>query len=334
MENSIITPQKTLRNSFSLEGKGLHTGLPSQITFNPAPENYGYKICRTDVPGRPIIDAVAENVTSTNRGTVLSDNGTQVGTVEHALAALYGCGIDNCIIEINGPEFPIMDGSSIAYVSKIKEIGLKNQSAARKKISLKRKRIRVTDTETGSEILLLPGDSLRIQLTIKFDSLILKHQTACMDNISNFARDFACARTFVFVKELDGLLQDNLIKGGDLDNSIVIYDEPLEQEKLDRLSQLTGTRSRNTKSLGYIMNKPLVYENEPARHKLLDILGDLALSGVFIEGTIIAKCPGHKINTSFAKAVREQYLAGVNKKEKCFNSNILDANLALALKTI
>jgi UDP-3-O-[3-hydroxymyristoyl] N-acetylglucosamine deacetylase/3-hydroxyacyl-[acyl-carrier-protein] dehydratase len=299
-----------------LEGKGLHSGLNLKITFNPAPEDYGYRIRRTDVFGQPIIDAVAENVIGTQRGTVLSDNGVQVGTVEHALAALYGCEIDNCLIEVDGPEFPIFDGSSIVFVSKIKETGVREQKAARKYIHLKRKRIRVTDADTGSEIILLPGDTLKIQSRIRFDSLLLRQQSACLDNISDFVKEFASSRTFVFVKEIEQLLQKNLIKGGDLDNAIVIYDTPISQEDYDRLANITRVRHKDAKKLGYIMNKPLIYENEPARHKLLDILGDIALTGAFIKGTIIATCPGHKINTSFAKAIREYYLSQIQKKEK------------------
>lgn len=308
--------QRTINSSFSLEGKGLHTGASLKITFNPAPENYGYKIRRTDISGQPIIDAVTEKVISTNRGTVLSDNGVQVSTVEHVLAALYGCEVDNCMIDVNGPEFPILDGSSILYVSKIKEVGTREQNVPRKYISLKHKRIRVTDPETGSEMILLPGDSLNIQTNIKFDSLILKRQEACLTKLSDFARDFASARTFVFVREIEQLLQNNLIKGGDLDNAIVIYDSPIPQEEYDHLAELTGIKYKNAKNLGYIMNKPLIYDNEPARHKLLDVLGDIALTGGFIKGTIVANCPGHKINTMFAKAIREYYLSQVYKREK------------------
>lgn len=238
-----------------------------------------------------------------------------MSAVEHALAALYGCEIDNCLVEINGSEFPILDGSSIIYVSKIKEVGVEKQNAPRKIVSLKRKRIRITDPQSDSEILLLPGNSLRIESSIKFDSLILKKQSACLDKLSDFAKDFASARTFVFVREIEPLLQQNLIKGGDLDNAIVISDKPLSQEEFDRLAKLANVKAKNAHKLGYIMNKPLVYENEPARHKLLDIIGDIALAGVFIEGTIIAKCPGHKINTLLAKAIRTHYLKKTGEKE-------------------
>jgi len=321
--------QRTLKSSFSLEGKGLHSGLNLKITFNPAPENYGYKIRRTDILGQPIIDAVAEKVISTQRGTVLSDNGVHVSTVEHALAALYGCEIDNCMIEINGSEFPILDGSSILYVSKIKETGTFDQDAPRKYIQFKRKKIRISDPETGSEMILLPGDSLKVESKIKFDSLLLSQQSARLDDLSDFAREFASSRTFVFVREIEQLLKNNLIKGGDLDNAIVIYDKALPQEEYDRLADLTGVKYKDAKKLGYIMNKPLVYNNEPARHKLLDIIGDVALTGGFIKGTIIANCPGHKINTMFAKTIREYYLAETSKKVKTNKKKELQLESAL-----
>lgn len=321
--------QRTLKRSFTLEGKGLHTGLDIKITFNPAQENHGYKIRRTDVFRQPVINAVAEKVLSTQRGTVLSDNGVQVSTVEHALAALYGCEIDNCIIEVDGPEFPIFDGSAIMYVSKIKEVGVKDQNAPRKYISFKRKRIRIHDPETGSEMLLLPGDSLKIDCRIKFDSLILKQQNASLDDLSSFTKDFAPARTFVFVREIESLLNSNLIKGGSLDNAIVIYDKIIPQEEYDKLAKVTGQKNKSAKNMGYIMNKPLIYDNEPAKHKILDILGDIALCGGFVKGRIMANCPGHRINIRFAKAIREYYLSEISEKAK--KTKTIMPNLDLAL---
>ncbi len=297
--------QRTLNKSFTLEGKGLHTGLDLKITFNPASENEGYKIRRTDISGKPIIEALAENVSGTQRGTVLSGKGFSVSTIEHALAALYACSIDNCLIEINGPEFPILDGSSIHYIRKIKEIGICNQLEKRQYISFKRKRVLVKDPETGASMLLLPNEKLTVSADIYFDSPLLNHQSAVLDDLSDFCREIASARTFVFVREINELFENNLIKGGDLDNAIVIYDKPIPQEKLDKLADLMNIEKRSFKSLGYIMNKPLRYENEPARHKILDILGDLALCGGFVKGKIIAKCPGHKINTLFARKIRE-----------------------------
>jgi len=304
--------QRTLKSSFFLEGKGLHTGLNIKITFNPAPENHGYKIRRTDIPGQPVIDALAENVSATQRGTVLSANGVQVSTVEHALAALYSCEIDNCLIDVDAPEVPILDGSSILFVSKIKAVGVQEQNAPRKYITFKRKRIKVVDKSTGASMLLLPDDSFSIQSHISFDSTLLRKQDACLNDLSEFTRDFAAARTFVFVREIEPLLNNNLVKGGDLDNAIIIYDKPIEQENFDHLADIMGVKRKDASKLGYIMNRPLLYPNEPARHKLLDIIGDLALVGHFIKGKIIANCPGHKINNMFARAIREAI--NMNKK--------------------
>ncbi|NDV79073.1 UDP-3-O-[3-hydroxymyristoyl] N-acetylglucosamine deacetylase [Dysgonomonas sp. 511] len=297
--------QRTLKGSFTLEGKGLHTGLNIHITFRPAPENHGYKIKRTDIAGQPVIEALAENVSATQRGTVLSVGDVQVSTVEHAMAALYACEIDNCLIEVDAPEFPILDGSSIQYVSKIKEVGAQQQAALRKFVTFKRKRIKVVDKETGSSLILLPDDSFSIQSHISFNSTFLHKQDACLNDLSEFTRDFASARTFVFVREIEPLLNNNLVKGGDLDNAIVIYDKPIEQDKFDQLAKVMGVKRKDANRLGYIMNKPLIYPNEPARHKLLDIIGDLALVGHYIKGKIIANCPGHKINNLFARAIRE-----------------------------
>lgn len=305
-----MVKQRTLKQSFSLSGKGLHTGLDVLITFNPAPENHGYKIRRTDVDGKPVIDALAENVVNTQRGTVLAGKGVKVGTVEHAMAALYACGIDNCLIDVDAPEFPILDGSSILYVSKIIETGFKEQNAARKYIEIKRKKIKVADKDTGSSMVLLPDDSFTIESHISFDSVLLRNQSAQMNDISEFVKEFASARTFVFVKEIEFLLYNDLIKGGDLDNAIVIYDKYIPQDEFDRLADILGVKRRSADKLGYIMNKPLIYTNEPARHKLLDIIGDLALVGGFIKGKVIANCPGHRINNMLSRAIREYIFSG------------------------
>lgn len=298
--------QRTLSKSFSLEGKGLHTGLNVRISFHPAPENHGYKIRRVDVEGSPIIDAVAENVIATQRGTVLGNDRIQVSTVEHALAALYACEIDNCLIDVDAPEFPILDGSAIHFISKIKEVGVAQQSSKRRYISFKRKKIKVTDKATGSSLLLIPDEKFSIQNRIAFDSTLLKQQEASLDDLSGFTKEIAAARTFVFVREIEHLLYNDLIKGGDLDNAIVIYDKPIPQEDYDRLADKLNIKRKNASKLGYIMNKPLLYPNEPARHKLLDIIGDIALVGYFIKGKIIANCPGHQINNLFARAIRQQ----------------------------
>lgn len=269
--------QYTLKSHFCLKGKGLRSGLGVRVTFNPAPENYGYKLRRTDVTGQPVIDALAENVTDTKRRTILSANGISVGAVEHALAALYACRVDNCLIDIDGPELPALDGSAILFVRGIKEAGLRRQNAMREYISFSRKRINVEDKASGSSMLLIPDSSFSICCRISYDSLLLNRQDAILNDLSEFARDFAPARTFVFVKEIGALLSGNLIKGGNLDNAVAIYYTPLDQVEFDRLADMTGTKRKDAGKLGYILNKPQLYPDEPARHKLLDIIGSLAL---------------------------------------------------------
>ncbi|MDR0347940.1 MAG: bifunctional UDP-3-O-[3-hydroxymyristoyl] N-acetylglucosamine deacetylase/3-hydroxyacyl-ACP dehydratase [Tannerella sp.] len=297
--------QKTLASEFSLKGKGLHTGLNIRITFRPAPENHGYKIKRIDLEGNPVIDALAENVINTQRGTVIAKNGVQVGTIEHAMAALYAWGIDNCIIEVDAPEFPILDGSSRFFSEGIEKAGLLEQDAP-KDFYIVRHKIEVKDEETGSSLVILPDDKFSMNVLISFDSLVLSNQYAAMTDISDFPAELAASRTFVFVREIEMLLENNLIKGGDLDNAIVIYDRKMEQKELDRLADEIGLPHQNVNitELGYINDKPLVYVNEPARHKLIDVIGDIALIGKPIRGHIIATRPGHKINNQLARMIR------------------------------
>lgn len=297
--------QKTLKGSFSLCGKGLHTGLSLTVTFNPAPENTGYKIQRIDLDGMPIIDAIAENVVDTRRGTVLGKGDIRVSTVEHGLSALYALGIDNCLIQVNGPEFPILDGSAVKYVEKIQEIG-KEEQAAPKDWYIIRKKIEVKDEETGSCITILPDDEFSLTAMCSFNSKFINSQFATLDRIDKFPTEIAPARTFVFVRDIEPLLQANLIKGGDLDNAIVIYEKQTSQEQLNKLADMIQVEHRNATELGYIQNKPLVWENECTRHKLLDIIGDMALIGKPIKGRIIATRPGHTINNKFARQMRKE----------------------------
>ena len=296
--------QKTLQNSFSVSGKGLHTGLEITATFLPAPENSGYKIQRLDLPDEPIIDAVAENVVETSRGTVIANGEIKVSTIEHAMAALYCAEIDNCLIQVNAPELPILDGSAQYYADAIEQCGVVEQMAEKDYFIIKHK-IEITDEESGSSIVVLPDDSVSINTMISYDSPILTNQFASLDQLSDFKSQIAASRTFVFVREVEPLLKNNLIKGGDLDNAIVIYDRKTSQEELDRLADLTGIPHKSVDQLGYINNKPLVFPNEPARHKLLDILGDIALVGRPIKGRIIATRPGHTINNKFARMLRK-----------------------------
>lgn len=297
--------QKTLKGSFSLCGKGLHTGLNLTVTFNPAPDNHGYKIQRIDVEGQPIIDAVAENVTETTRGTVLSKNGVKVSTVEHGLAALYAAGIDNCLIQVNGPEFPILDGSAKTYVENIERVGIEEQNAVKDYYIIKSK-IEYKDEATGSSIIVLPDENFSVNVLISYDSQILSNQFATLDNMSDFPKEIASSRTFVFVREIQPLLAAGLIKGGDLDNAIVIYERQMPQEQFDELADIMKVEHHDATKVGYLNNKPLVWPNEPARHKLLDIIGDLALIGKPIKGRIIATRPGHTVNNKFARLLRKE----------------------------
>ena len=300
-----MSKQHTLKGSFTLQGKGLHTGLPINITFNPAPDNHGYKIKRVDLEGQPIIDAVAENVGNTQRGTVLIKDNVQVSTIEHAMAALYALKIDNCLIEVNAPEFPILDGSSIQYVQGIFAVGTEEQIEERDYFVV-RSKMEVVDEETGSKLTLLPDDRFCINSFIEFESKYIPNQSATLENLADFPKEIANARTFVFVREIQKLLEAGLIKGGDLDNAIVIYERQISQQDLDSLADLLGVPYKDATELGYLNNKQIMYPNEPARHKLLDIIGDMALIGKPIRGRIIATRPGHKINNKLARLVRKQ----------------------------
>lgn len=295
--------QKTLNGSFSLFGIGLHTGLNLTVTFNPAPENTGYRIQRIDLEGQPIINAVAEYVEETQRGTVLIKGDVRVSTIEHAMAAIYAMGIDNCLIQVNGPEFPILDGSAAMYVQKIKEVGLTEQNAA-KDFYIIRKKLEIK--EGDSVITILPDDDFSITTMCSFKSKFISSQFATLDSISKFDEEISSARTFVFVRDILPLLQANLIKGGDLDNAIVIYEQQLEQEKLDQLADLLHVPHIDANNIGYIQHKPLMWDNECTRHKLLDIIGDLALIGKPLKGRIIATRPGHTVNNKFARMMRRE----------------------------
>lgn len=296
--------QRTLSSSFTLKGKGLHTGLELVVTFNPAPVNHGYKIKRVDVEGQPVIDAIAENVVETTRGTVLGANDVKCSTVEHAFAALYAFGIDNVLVEVNGPEFPILDGSATPYVNKLKEIGVVEQEADKEWLIVSEP-IEYTDEATGSHVAILPADDFALSVTIDFNSQMMPIQTATLRDINNFETEISSARTFVFVREIEILLSLGLIKGGDLDNAVVIYERETTQENMDKLCKLTKAEWHDAKELGYIQHKPLVWENEPARHKLLDLIGDLSLVGKPIKGHIVATKPGHTINNKFARLLKK-----------------------------
>ncbi len=299
--------QQTLNGEFTVKGKGLHTGLEIEATFLPAPDNHGYKFQRIDLPDQPIIDALAENVSETERGTVISRADVRISTIEHALAALYAFGVDNCLIRLNAPELPILDGSAELYAQEIERVGLKEQ-AAEKNFYVVKHKIEVRDEATGAHLTVLPDEDFSVDVLISYDSPVLNNQFARLENMADFRRDIAASRTFVFVREVEPLLKANLIKGGDLDNAIVIYDKKVPQATLDHIADLIGVEHKEVSELGYINNNPLVFENEPARHKLLDVLGDVALIGRPLRGRIIACRPGHKINTTFAKQIRKEII--------------------------
>ena len=254
---------------------------------------------------QPIMDAIAENVIDTQRGTVLGKGEMRCSTVEHAMAALYALGLDNVLIQVDGPEFPILDGSAELYVNAIQRVGILEQDAP-KDFYYINKKMEFRDEATGACITLLPDEDFSITSMISFESSVLSSQFATLDNMDKFATEVAAARTFVFVREIEPLLMAGLIKGGDLDNAIVIYEHKTTQENLDKLCQLTGAERHDASELGYLQHKPLVWDNEPARHKLLDIIGDMALIGKPIKGRIIATKPGHTINNKFARMMRKE----------------------------
>ena len=322
--------QNTLKASFSVSGKGLHTGLQVEASFNPAPENTGYVFKRIDLEGAPTIEALAENVIETKRGTVIASKANKdirVATIEHALAALYAAGVDNCIIELNAPELPILDGSAIEYSEKIEQVGLAEQAAEREFYVVKQ-RIKVVDEATGSSLIVLPDDDFSIDTMIEFDSPVLSNQFASLNSINDFKKEIAGSRTFVFVREILPLIQNNMIKGGDLDNAIVIYDKPMTQEELDSIADVAGVPHTSIDKLGYLNNKPLAHPNEPARHKLLDVMGDLALIGRPLKGRIVATRPGHTINTKLSNQIRKE-LRYQNVQAPVYNPNeppVMDIN--------
>jgi UDP-3-O-[3-hydroxymyristoyl] N-acetylglucosamine deacetylase/3-hydroxyacyl-[acyl-carrier-protein] dehydratase len=295
--------QRTIQESFTLRGIGLHTGFNIEVTFKPAPVDHGLKIKRIDLEGQPVIAALAENVVNTQRGTVVGKDDVTVSTIEHALSALYALGIDNCLIEVNSAEFPILDGSAIEYVKAVRKVGIKEQ-AKDKDFYVVRKKMEVTDPETGSKLTLLPDTDFCINSFIEFDSRIIPNQSATMDSVTDYETEIAPARTFVFVREIQQLRKAGLIKGGNLDNAIVIYERQLPQEELDEIADAVNVPRHDANELGYLNNRELVFPNEPARHKLLDIIGDMALVGKPIKGRVIAVRPGHKINNQLARLIR------------------------------
>ncbi len=292
--------QKTIKKEISLEGVGLHTGKQVKLTFKPAPDNTGLKFVRTDLEGHPTIEAWACYVADTQRGTNIEKNGVVINTSEHVLAAITGCDLDNIIIELSAPEPPIMDGSSKYFVEALEKAGKVDQESNREVYEVK-EIISYKDEETGSEIMIMPSDKYEITTMVDFGTKILGTQNATLDNIGDFKKEIADARTFSFLHEIEMLLDNDLIKGGDLNNAIVYVDKQLSEETMKKLSKAFKKDSVKVKPNGILDNLTLHWANEAARHKLLDVIGDLALVGVKIKGKVIATKPGHKINTLFAK---------------------------------
>jgi UDP-3-O-[3-hydroxymyristoyl] N-acetylglucosamine deacetylase/3-hydroxyacyl-[acyl-carrier-protein] dehydratase len=296
--------QSTIQNAVSVRGVGLHTGKTVTLTFKPALANYGYRFQRVDLPDQPVIPADVKMVISTNRGTTLKSGEAQVSTVEHVLSALTGMGIDNVLLEIDGPEMPIMDGTSMPFVEAILEAGMTELDAEREYFIVTEP-IAYKDEVTGTELLALPSDNFEATVMIDFASKVLGPQFAALHNLSEYVKEIAPCRTFVFVHELEKLLEMGLIKGGDMDNAIVIADRKMDQEELDALAKKMGKPGIKVDSEGVLNTVKLHFQNEPARHKLLDVIGDLALIGKPIRGKIVATKPGHTANVEFAKLLKK-----------------------------
>ncbi|HOW08292.1 MAG TPA: bifunctional UDP-3-O-[3-hydroxymyristoyl] N-acetylglucosamine deacetylase/3-hydroxyacyl-ACP dehydratase [Bacteroidales bacterium] len=305
--------QRTLAKEVTLSGRGLHTGVNVNITFKPAPANHGYKFCRIDLPGKPVIDAVAENVTDTSRGTTLVQNNASVSTIEHALAALHGLRVDNALIELDGPEAPIMGGAAWKFTEALKSAGFTELKEDRNYFVVKQK-IVYSDEEHGVDLIVYPDDHLSINVLIDYNSKVLGNQYAILDSIDDFEEEISKSRTFVFFHELEPLHRMGLIRGGDLDNAVVILEKEVEQEEIDRIAKMFNRPGINKHTAGILNNTELRYPNEPARHKLLDIMGDLALVGQPIKGKVVATRPGHYANTRLAKLIRQEIKKAHSKK--------------------
>ena len=295
--------QKTIGKAVSISGKGLHTGLNVTLTFNPAPVNHGFVFQRIDIESKPLIPAIADLVTDTSRGTTLENNYAKISTIEHVMAAMIGLDLDNVLLEIDGPEAPIMDGSSYYIVKALLEAGIVEQDAERE-VFVITEPVSYIDSERGVNITIYPGESLSMDVMIDYKSKVLGYQYASLASMDDFEEQISKSRTFVFLHEVEALFKHNLIKGGDLENAIVIAENTMEPEKLKELANLFNMKELEVKE-GVLNNLDLHYNNEPARHKLLDIIGDLGLIGTRIQGHIVASRPGHRANTELAKIIRQ-----------------------------
>ncbi|WP_035631786.1 bifunctional UDP-3-O-[3-hydroxymyristoyl] N-acetylglucosamine deacetylase/3-hydroxyacyl-ACP dehydratase [Flavobacterium sp. CF136] len=315
-----MVKQKTIKNEISLTGVGLHTGKEVTMTFKPAPINNGFTFVRIDLQGQPVIEADANYVVNTQRGTNLEKLGVKIQTPEHVLAALVGCDLDNVIIELNASELPIMDGSSKYFVEAIEKAGVEEQEAKRN-VYVVKEVISFTDETTGSEILVMPSDDYQVTTMVDFGTKVLGTQNATLKSIADFKDEISNSRTFSFLHELESLLENGLIKGGDLNNAIVYVDKEISEATMESLKKAFGKEEISVKPNGVLDNLTLHYPNEAARHKLLDVIGDLSLIGVRIQGKIIANKPGHYVNTQFAKK-----LAKIIKIEQRNHIPVYDLN--------
>lgn len=299
--------QQTIQKPVSVEGVGLHSGASVKLTFHPAGDDHGIKFQRSDLPEKPVIHADVGRVTSTARSTTIASGGASISTVEHVMSALVGLGIDNVLVEVNGPETPILDGSAAGFVAALRQAGIAEQDTDREYFIVEEP-IVYRDEETGTELMALPHDGFEVVTLIDFGSPVLGMQYATLKQIEDFEREIAPCRTFVFLRELEMLFEHNLIKGGDLDNAIVIADTAVPQEQLDSLAQKLGKPRVSFDGKGILNNLSLHFQNEPARHKLLDVVGDISLLGKQIKGRILATKPGHKSNVAFTKLLKQAYL--------------------------
>lgn len=305
--------QQTLKKIYTFEGRGLHSGKSVLMRISPASENHGIKIRRSDIEGSVPFDASVGYVTNTQRGTVIEYKGERVSTVEHILSALWTLGVDNALIEVDGPEIPILDGSAAPFADAIWADGTQEQQEQRRYFKLKDK-IFYKDPQSGAEITIYPDDRFSAEVMIDFNSKVLGNQYAKFDETVNYSTEIACCRTFVFLHDIEPLINNNLIKGGDLNNAVVIAERALTTPEYEKLEELFGKRDFETPESGYVNIKEPKFPNECARHKLLDLLGDLSLSGVRIKGRVIAHKPGHKINTEIAKIIKKMANETINSK--------------------
>lgn len=323
------TKQRTIKTPLTIAGVGLHTGQQVTMTLNPAPENHWYRFRRVDLPDQPIVLADADNVTDTSRGTTISQNGASVSTIEHLLAALVGLQIDNVLIDLDGPEVPIMDGSSYPFVKLLKEAGYEEQDADRDFFEIPYN-IHHSETDRKVDMVAMPLDGYRFTCMIDFNSPVLGSQHASISNISEFSEQIASSRTFCFLHELEMLVEHNLIKGGDLNNAIVVVDREVKKEELRELAKLFNREDIDVAQEGILDNIELRHQNEPARHKLLDMIGDLALVGQPLKGHIMAARPGHAANVAFAKKIKQQ----IKKVKESKYTKVYDPNMTPVYDTV